>query len=262
MRRSLNPCLLALALASAACGDSGSTADDVGDDAPAIDAAPVPIDGPDQVHFSFFVTSLATMRLQSGSQDGFGGNLGGLAGADTICQTAADNVGFGDKTWRAFLSVTSGPGGTPVHAIDRIGDGPWYDRNGRLVAMNPAGLLMARPAGDAQSVNDLPDETGQPGTAMGDTHDIMTASNAQGQLASDNLTGTCMDWTSSSDSCCTETVQLGHSWPSMSGQGWIAAHRMRGCAPGVNLIQNGPGNGNCVGCGGGWGGIYCFALEP
>ncbi len=264
MQRTSITLLVALATVAAGCGSTGGTGDDVsGDDAgDPIDAAVVPIDAPEQVNFSFFVTSLETMRLQSGSQDGFGGNLGGLTGADTICQTAAANVGFGYKTWRAFLSVTSGPGGGPVNAIDRIGDGPWYDRNGRLIAMDKTGLLMTRPAGAAQAVSDLPDETGQPLSVLGDSHDVMTATTSSGTLASDNLDGTCMDWTSASESCCNETVQLGHSWPAMSGQGWIAAHRMRGCAPGVNLVQNGPGEGNCVGCGGGWGGIYCFALEP
>ena len=39
---------------------------------------------------------------------GNGGNLGGLSGADAICQRAAADVGFGGKTWRAFLSVAKG----------------------------------------------------------------------------------------------------------------------------------------------------------
>jgi hypothetical protein len=37
-----------------------------------------------------------------------------------------------------------------------------------------------------------------------------------------------------------------------------------GCAPGVELIQSGgaaPGS-DSVGAGGGYGGFYCFALEP
>src|SRR5687768_1620379 len=82
-------------------GDGGDTEPDApgAADASPPDAAPLP-------PFSFFVTSLETMRAQSGSVDGFGGDLGGLAGADAICQTAAANVGFGGKTWRAFLSVT------------------------------------------------------------------------------------------------------------------------------------------------------------
>ncbi|MBK9033435.1 MAG: hypothetical protein IPL61_19570 [Myxococcales bacterium] len=57
-------------------------------------------------------------------------------------------------------------------------------------------------------------------------------------------------------------VRCGHAWPAMSGMNWITAHRVRGCAPGVNLVQNGPGTGDTVGAGGGWGAIYCFALAP
>lgn len=211
-------------------------------------------------NFSFFVTSLATMRSQSGSQDGFGGNLGGLAGADQICQNAAAAVGAGDKTWRAFLSTYNN--GTPINAIDRIGNGPWYDKNGRLIAMNKAGLTSGnRPAGDAQTVSDLPDENGTPLTQFGDTHDIMTASTTAGTFEGTSATNSCNDWTSSGAGTA-NTVRCGHSWPAQSGQHWIRAHQLRGCSPGVNTVQNGPGTGTSVGAGGGWGGIYCFALTP
>jgi len=253
-----------------ACGggddDTAAGDGDGGTDASIVDdGGTVIVDGaggPDaaQVNFSFFVTSLATMRLQSGSQDGFGGNLGGLAGADAICQTAAANVGFGHKTWHAFLSIYNN--GTPIHAIDRIGSGPWYDRNGRLVAQNLAGLTSGnRPAGDAASVNDLPDENGQPGTALGDTHDILTASDAMGHFEGTSAVNACNDWTNAGAGTA-NTVRLGHSWPAQSGMNWIRAHQARGCSPGVNLVQNGPGTGTSVGAGGGWGGIYCFALTP
>jgi hypothetical protein len=261
--------LLALALASLplACagdaptnpgdGDGGGSPSDP--DAAASpgdpDAAPLP-------PFSFFVTSLDTMREQSGSQDGFGGNLGGLAGADAICQTAAANVGYGHKTWRAFLSVVNGPDGGPVHAIDRIGEGPWYDRNGRLIANDRTGLLQTRPAGDAQTVEDLPDENGQPLSLLGDAHDVLTGSNMQGTLERNDPVSTCYDWTSDVGPGSEDEVRCGHSWPAFSGQHWITAHRLRGCSPGVNLVQNGPGDGDCVGCSGGYGAIYCFALEP
>jgi hypothetical protein len=57
--------------------------------------------------------------------------------------------------------------------------------------------------------------------------------------------------------------------PSMGGGGmggvcnWMSALDESGCAPGVNLIQNGgPGNDGTVGSGGGYGGFYCFALTP
>ena len=44
---------------------------------------------------SFFVTS-------AGAADG-SANLGGLAGADAICQARAAAVGAGTRTWRAYL---------------------------------------------------------------------------------------------------------------------------------------------------------------
>jgi len=239
-------------------------------------------------NFSFFVTSLEVMRELSGSQDGFGGNLGGLAGADNICQQAATKVGFGYKTWRAFLSATNDGSGNPVHAIDRIGAGPWYDRNGRLIAQNTAGLInrgdsqgQGRPEGEAIAVNDLCNEFGEGLMAMGDTHDVLTGSNAQGQLYSTDLTSTCNDWTSTTVSpggAATTTntggwgggggggtrgsLSVGHAWPAQSGNNWIEAHTESSCAPGVNLMQNGPGDGSSVGAGGGWGAIYCFALTP
>ena len=218
--------------------------------------------------FSFFVTSLEIMRELSGSQDGFGGGLGGLTGADSICQQAAERVGFGAKTWRAFLSATDGGDGQPVHAIERIGEGPWYDRNGRLIAEDLAGLLQERPDGDPQTVNDLPNEFGEGLQDMGDTHDVMTATNRDGQLDSTDPANTCNDWTSTTAVPIGGGrgegggLRLGHSWPAGSGMSWTTVHSARSCAAGVNLIQNGGGDGSSVGAGGGWGAIYCFALQP
>jgi len=209
--RTLAIALSAAALALAACdvGSPGSISGDDDDDddvAPSYDASPNPgapdaadvPGGPDASveKFSFFVASLEVMRDLSGSEDGFGGDLGGLAGADAICQEAASRVGFGSKTWRAFLSVTNDGTGSPVNAIDRIGNGPWYDRNGRLIANNKSDLLNTRPLGDAASVNDLPNEYGQPGSSYGDSHDVLTGTNTSGQLESSNPVSTCYDWTS------------------------------------------------------------------
>ena len=74
--------------------------------------------------------------------------------------------GSGAKDWRAFLSVTKGPAGTPIHAIDRIGNGPWYDRRGRLLAMTKADLLYDRPMGADPAIgNDFPNEDGVPNHA-------------------------------------------------------------------------------------------------
>jgi hypothetical protein len=241
----------------------------------------VPGDG-GTARFSFFLTSLVSMREQSGSQDGFGGDLSlgktdsmgakdGLAGADEICRRIADKAfpGAGCKEWRAFLSVTKGPnGGGPINAIDRVGAGPWYDRLGRIVAMTKTALAMTRPQGmDPAIINDFPNENGTPnhnpdGTAPVDNHDILTGSNATGLLNGTNWTTTCHDWTSKVGS--DGRPRVGHSWPAGSGMNWMSALDEAGCAPGVNLVEMGPPNPAIptVGSGGGYGGIYCFALTP
>jgi len=93
-------------------------------------------------NFSFFVTSYYHIKELSGSDDGFGGDLryngatSGIEGADAICQEMAKRVGFGNRTWRAFLSTST------QNAIDRIGTGPWYDFVGNLVAENVQGLIV------------------------------------------------------------------------------------------------------------------------
>jgi len=217
--------------------------------------------------FSFFVTSLAGMRRLSGSQDGFGGDLRfgeetGLEGADKICRTLAEESmpGAGQKEWRAFLSTTK------VHAAKRIGNGPWFDRLGRLVGRSLSDLLRARPENiDPAITDDLPNETGMPngqdgcdGTDCPDNHDTLTASQPNGTWDGNS---TCDDWTS------TQAIgkpRVGHSWGADSGQSWIHAHLAGGCQPGIQLVQK-PGSVNkmpTVGAGGGYGGIYCFALTP
>ena len=70
------------------------------------------------------------------------GNLGGLAGADQLCQTQAQALGGANaaRTWRAYLSQEQ-RGNTPrVNARDRIGPGPWFNVKGTLVASNVADL--------------------------------------------------------------------------------------------------------------------------
>jgi hypothetical protein len=273
--------------------------------------------------FSFFVTSYAAMKRLSGSEAGFGGDLrygeaNGLAGADKICREIAEGslAGAGKKTWRAFLSATKGPDGAPVHAIERIGEGPWYDRIGRLVARTRADLMNTRPLGaDPAIIDDLPNEDGVPNHApegeQVDNHDILTGSDAVGRLYKTDWSVTCHDWTSSVGQ--DGRPRVGHSWPrgfgdfggfggdggfpfpfgdggfpfpgfggdggfafpgfggdggfdpsSFNGESWTSALDEAGCAAGANLIEMGPPNPNdpTVGSGGGYGGIYCFALQP
>jgi len=225
--------------------------------------------------FSFFVTSMSALWTLAGDdisdlEGGFGGNFGGLAGADRICQTIGDATGS-TRTWRAFLSVTDDGSGSPVHGIDRIGAGPWTDANGRLVASGLSGLTGDRPDGDVQSTSDLPDECGVPLTALGDAHDVVTGSDKQGRLAQTDMNWTCNDWTSDSTTVGVNSggpgpsrtgVMCGHSFPrsNRSGLNWVSDHPLRGCSPGANLLQNGGGTGTCIGCSGGYGALYCFAL--
>ncbi|HNN92275.1 MAG TPA: hypothetical protein PKI03_08405, partial [Pseudomonadota bacterium] len=123
--------------------------------------------------FSFFVTSLKALQALSGNPNGFGGDLrygetganAGLRGADKICAAIAERSqpGAGKKTWRAFLSATNDGTGNPVHAIDRVGPGPWYDRLGRLFANTKTDLVATRPVGaDPAIQNDFPNEDGVP----------------------------------------------------------------------------------------------------
>lgn len=224
--------------------------------------------------FSFFVTSHDAMRALSGSEKGFGGDLrfgetgpgAGLRGADKICTTIAEKSmpGAGAKGWRAFLSATHDGrcDGGRVDAIDRVGNGPWYDRLGRLVAANREALSNLRPAGaDAAISDDLPDESGAPnrcstGTCL-DNHDTLT-----GFMEPDatlRVLDTCQDWTSSAPEAGRPMV--GHSWSSEAIPSWLQAHRNLGCAPGGTLLDELPSE-PTVGSGGGYGGIYCFALVP
>ncbi|MFO0631368.1 MAG: hypothetical protein U0168_00810 [Nannocystaceae bacterium] len=230
--------------------------------------------------FSFFVTSLRAMQELSGSDAGFGGDLrfgeegagAGLRGADLICATIAEQSmpGAAAKQWRAFLSASAGEDGNPVNAIDRIGEGPWYDRLGRVVAMDKAGLMGERPDSDPVIADDLPNEDGvpnhQPDPTMRpvDNHDTLTGSDGSGM----HMPGaTCNDWTAAEGDVGSEGIpRVGHSWPRSADNGrhWISEHDAGGCAPGVNIMaEGGPQPGDyTVGAGGGYGGIYCFALYP
>src|SRR5262245_61666302 len=78
-----------------------------------------------QNQMSFFVT---------GAGSGNGANLGGLAGADKICQNLAQAAGAGNRMWRAYLSAAAANGQPAVNAKDRIGKGPWMNVKGVVIA--------------------------------------------------------------------------------------------------------------------------------
>ncbi len=223
--------------------------------------------------FSFFVTSQAAMVELSANPEGFGGDLSfngkaGVLGADEICKAIAEKSmpGSSVKGWKAFLSTTT------ENAIDRISGGPWYDRAGRVVAMDKAGLLHERPeGGDAQVAEDLPNEAGLPNHLDGnpaclvnntcpDNHDTLTGSKPDGTYDPD--ASTCEDWTSREEKD-DDRPNIGHSWPRNENNGrfWIMDHQAGGCGRSVHVeAGGGPADGDyMVGAGGGYGGIYCFA---
>lgn len=226
--------------------------------------------------FSFFVTSMAGLQRLAKSEKGFGGDLrygtaDGLTGADKICTELAESSmpGSGAKQWHAFLSTTK------VNAKDRIGAGPWYDRAGRLVAMNMAGLLKERPDADAAIKEDLPHEGGignhkpNPNAPEDDNHHTLTGSNGQGTLFS--ATSTCKDWTSTSTNNATtgEGVgrpKTGFCWSVANRRHWLDGQLEGGCGAGVTgvgTVNGGSDPGNpIVGSGGGYGAFYCFAMVP
>lgn len=223
--------------------------------------------------FSFFVTSYKAMKELSGKTECFGGDLRygqptGLEGADKICEEVAERSmpGSAAKGWRAFLSATKGPDGQQVDAITRIGEGPWYDRLGRLVAMTTDDLAQTRPRGaDPAIIDDLPNEDGvgnhAPDGTQIDNHHTLTGSDEEGRLYS--ATATCKDWTSTEKSA-DGRPRIGFSWPAQSRQHWISGQDEGGCLAGIDLDGGGGGDPNIgtVGSGGGYGQIYCFALTP
>jgi hypothetical protein len=234
--------------------------------------------------FSFFVTSLKALRLLSKNEKGFGGDLrfgktgqgAGLLGADSICSCIAEMSmpGARYKQWRAFLSVAKGPDGTQVNAIDRIGNGPWYDRLGRLLANEKSELIADRPKNADMAIkNDLPNEDGVPNhtpdptKGLVDNHMFITGSSTDGKLY--RSTATCDDWTSTTGRGGSKP-RAGLSWPQQFGgsfgmKNWISVMDCAGCEPGIDSTDASMGGEPgvyTIGNGGGYGGFYCFGLNP
>ena len=178
---------------------------------------------------SFFLTS-------SGS--GEGGDLGGLEGADAICQNLAESAGHGNRTWRAYLSTQ---GANAVDARDRIGPGPWFNANGAQIAANVDALHSTS---NRLSVFTALDERGNriPGSGYSpNRHDILTGTQPDGTAYPPGEDMTCSNWTSSSDD---GTARVGHH----DYAAWNSTHDSRGCSQ-QGLVSTG-----------GDGLFYCFAL--
>ena len=180
---------------------------------------------------TFFVSS-------TGSGDG--ANLGGLEGADALCQRLAEAAGSTGMTWRAYLSTTT------VNARDRIGAGPWHNAKGDLIAENVDGL---HGEGNGITKQTALTESGTVVNGRGDTpnqHDILTGSNPDGTANA----ATCGDWTLNGEG----SAIVGHSDrtgldDSAAAKSWNSSHPSRGC-----------GQEALVGTGGA-GYLYCFAAN-
>jgi hypothetical protein len=204
-------------------------------------AAVLAAQAPPQQPMSFFVTSAVPGT----------GNLGGLAGADQICQNLAAAAGAGGKTWHAYLSQQA-QGNTPaVNARGRIGPGPWYNAKGQLIASN-VGDLHGDQARDRNSIRKASSltEKGEMINGFGDMpnqHDMLTGSDSDGRAFTDGLDHTCNNWTSDA---ATARAMLGHHDRNGNGNvSWNSAHMSRDCTA-AGLVATG-----------GAGKFYCFAIN-
>jgi hypothetical protein len=190
---------------------------------------------------SFFITSTGSGR---------GGDLGGLAGADKLCQSLAQSAGAGGKTWRAYLSSPASGGSPAVNARDRIGNGPWYNARGALIAHNLGELHGTNGIGKDTAL----DEKGNRIKVRGDTpnqHDILTGSNMDGTLSTQTPDTTCKGWTSSTDgSAMVGHVDRGGTNPDpIRNASWNSSHPTPGCST------------EALARVGGGGLLYCFAAN-
>ncbi len=205
-------------------------------------AAMAPSTGP----MSFFVTSVGS---------GKGADLGGLAGADAHCQRLASAAGAGGKTWKAYLSLpptfatASTPAVPAVNARDRIGEGPWFNAKGELVARNLDDLHGANRVSKTTAL----DERGRVVNGRGDNpneHDILTGTRDDGTAFAPQGDTTCKGWTSSGEG----SAIVGHHdrvgpLPENWAKSWNFSHQSAGCSQEALVRTGGSGR------------FYCFAAN-
>ena len=109
--------------------------------------------------------------------------------------------GLATVTWRAYMSAAAAGGQPAVYARERIGNGPWFNAKGQLIARDIADLhgdferdrnsirkptALNEKGAEVKGVGDMPNE-----------HDMMTGSDSHGRIpigAAQVLT--CNNWTS------------------------------------------------------------------
>src|ERR1700704_4034356 len=200
---------------------------------------------PQSPDMTFFVTSAGP---------GKGADLGGLEGADRLCQTLAQGAGAGSKTWHAYLSTQAADGAPAVNARDRIGNGPWQNFKGEVVAQN---------VDDLHSDNNklgMPTSLTERSTIIAGVgytpnyHDVLTGSQPDGKAFPAGEDRTCRNWTSSTQGA----AMLGH----------IDRKGLRDDVPSRSWNSSHPSRGPDGGCSqadlrstGGDGLFYCFAAQ-
>jgi hypothetical protein len=198
-----------------------------------------------QANVTFFVTSAGS---------GKGADLGGLAGADRICQQLAQAVGGGSHTWHAYLSTQAGDGQTATNARDRVGRGPWQNAKGVVVAKDVDDLH-----GDNNNLTKQTalTEKGDVVNGRGDTpnkHDALTGSQPDGRAFPPGEDRTCHNWTSSTQGAAMvghiDRQGLNDSAPMKS---WNSSHPSRGPDGGCSQAD--------LRSTGGDGLFYCFAVN-
>ncbi len=194
-----------------------------------------------QATMSFFVTSAGK---------GNGADLAGLEGADAHCQSLAKAAGSSQSHWRAYLSTTSTATVAGVNARDRIGNGPWHNAKGVLVAKSVEDLHS-----DSSNVTKLTALTEKREAVSGrgdavNTHDILTGSDPSGRYSTAGGDTTCGNWTKSGEGSAIvghhDRTGLNEQWHSKV---WNSSHGSRGCS------QDG------LKASGGAGLLYCFAAN-
>src|SRR5690606_27069020 len=115
---------------------------------------------------------------------------------------------------------------TEVDARDRIGNGPWMNAAGVVIADNVETLHSD---GNNISKETALDENGQVVNGRGDEpnrHDILTGTNPDGTANE----ATCTNWTSSGEG----SAMVGHhdriGGDPVTGKSWTSAHPSRGCS--------------------------------
>ncbi|MGE3335379.1 MAG: hypothetical protein AB7I36_17165 [Rhodospirillaceae bacterium] len=167
----------------------------------------------------FFVTSVGSGR---------GGDLGGIAGADRHCQELAEKAGAGNRIWHAYLSANPTATSPAVNAISRIGEGPWANAAGEVIARNTWELHD-----DVLNTIAYDSALTEKGERLDPkAHSIMTGTLPSGKAFQAGGTATCDNWTSSDKGA----VQVGHmdrkgdrALPAPNS--WNSARQINSCSP-------------------------------